>query len=457
MGKNTNDRPAYLTSDDAKYSLGVHRGPMLAKELNESSALEQVESARGLSLQTQKRTRKEKLARHWKRFWCIYLFANIIFLTIFLPIFFLVAIPAISQLVVDKSDLVLVRAAVMQPQPSSIRLTLQSALDLKIALPVRIEPIELDLFVRDRGASSPWGEATIPGMTIKGNTTLGVSDTHTPLQNLSTWVNYVQSVVFQEESTLSIKGTTNSYLGVLKSKVTMNKDVTSPALNQFTGFSISDSGLVARRSDGTNLVGNATLPNPSVLTLEVGTIVLDVKSGDLVIGNATLTDVTLVPGSNTFPLTGILDFGTIFSHLEEVLSSQASLLKTGNLTLDTVTRSVTWNSTRVPYYTEVMSQLTLTANVPIAGLLKNSIHNLIGSSEEISSLLRSSSQNNSISSISSLLNNTGSNNTSSLKSEGSELASKIKSHVAVRDLLRDAHPVKRDMIIDSVAEIYAKL
>jgi hypothetical protein len=116
----------------------------------------------------------------------------------------------------------------MQPQPSSIRLTLQSALDLKIALPVRIEPIKLDLFVRDRGASSSWGEATIPGITIKGNTTLGVSDTHTPLQNLSTWVNYVQSVVFQKESTLSIKGTTNSYLGVLKSKVTMNKDVTSP-------------------------------------------------------------------------------------------------------------------------------------------------------------------------------------------------------------------------------------
>jgi hypothetical protein len=86
MGKSTIDRPAYLTSDDAKYSLGVHRGPMLPKELNESSALEQVESARGLSLQTQKRTRKEKLARHWKRFWCIYLFANIIFLTIFLPV-----------------------------------------------------------------------------------------------------------------------------------------------------------------------------------------------------------------------------------------------------------------------------------------------------------------------------------------------------------------------------------
>ena len=194
-----------------------------------------------------------------------------------------------------------------------------------------------------------------------------------------------------------------------------------------------------------------------MLTLEVGTIVLDVKSGDLVIGNTTLTDVTLVPGSNTFPLAGILDLGTIVSHLGEVISSQASLLKAGNLTLDTVTRSVTWNSTRVPYYTEVMSQLTLTANVPIAGLLKNSIHNLIGSSDDVSALLRSSSDSSGISSISSPLNNTVSNSTSSLKSEGSELASKIKSHAAVRDLLRDAHPVKRDTIIDSVAEIYAKL
>lgn len=116
----------------------------------------------------------------------------------------------------------------MQPLPNSIQLTLQSALDLKIALPVHIEPVKLDLFLRGRGASNAWGEATIPGMTIKGNTTLGVTDTHTPLQNLTTWVNYVHSVVFQKESTLSVKGTTNSYLGVLKSKVTLNKDVRSP-------------------------------------------------------------------------------------------------------------------------------------------------------------------------------------------------------------------------------------
>lgn len=142
---------------------------------------------------------------------------------------FLVAIPAISQLVVDKSNLVLVNAAVMQPRPDSIQLTLESALDLKVALDVRIEPIDLALFVRDSGAGEPWGKAHIDGKVIKGNTTLGTKSTHTPLINETTWYNYVRQVIFQKETALSVRGTTNSYLGVLKSKVTMDKDIVSPS------------------------------------------------------------------------------------------------------------------------------------------------------------------------------------------------------------------------------------
>jgi hypothetical protein len=142
-----------------------------------------------------------------------------------------VAIPAISQMVVDKSDLVLVNAAVLNPRPDRIQLTLQSALDLKIALPVRIEPITLDLFVRDAGPENKWGTASLDGMVVKGNTTLGVSDVETPLTNLTTWVEYVHNVVFKETTPLSIRGTTNSYLGVLKSPVTMDKDVVSPGMS----------------------------------------------------------------------------------------------------------------------------------------------------------------------------------------------------------------------------------
>jgi hypothetical protein len=146
---------------------------------------------------------------------------------------FLVIIPVISQSVVNKADLVLVNASVLNPRPDKIELTLLSALDLKLALPVRIDPITLDLYVRDAGgADDHWGQANLDGKVIRGNTTLGVNNVETPLTNATTWETYVRNVVFEKETPLSVRGTTMSYLGVIKSKVTMDKDIMSPGKSQ---------------------------------------------------------------------------------------------------------------------------------------------------------------------------------------------------------------------------------
>lgn len=46
------------------------------------------------------------------------------------------------------------------------------------------------------------------------------------------------------------------------------------ALNGFAGFAIEGSQLLLPpESDGTNLIANATLPNPSVMTLEIVSVV----------------------------------------------------------------------------------------------------------------------------------------------------------------------------------------
>ena len=142
-----------------------------------------------------------------------------------------------------------------------------------------------------------------------------------------------------------------------------------------------------------------------------------------------------------------------------MLASQASALKTGNLALDTVTRSITWNGTLVPYYTEVMSGLTLTANVAIADLLKNTIHNLLSGNSTITDALDSVGGSSGL--LGDLTNSTGASGTASAAlAESSKLAdmkAKLKSNVAVRDIFKD-HPVqKRDVIVDSLAGMYMKL
>ncbi|KAJ5160595.1 uncharacterized protein N7482_007599 [Penicillium canariense] len=365
-----------MSKAEGNFVLGSNRGAWFSKS-EDDEGLFKTESASGVSL-AKMLTRTEKLRRHWRRFWLVYLVGNVVFLAIFLPIFFLVIIPAVAQLVVNKSTLRLVNAQVMQPKPDSVMMTLQARLDLKLAIPVRIEPVTLNLFERDYGSDNPYAAVDIPGQTIHGNYTLGVSDQFTPIQDLTVWKDFIHQVVFQEETSLALHGKMVAYLGVLKSHVTMNKNIITPTLNQFSGFTMSDATLLLpARDDGTNLIGNITLPNPTVLHFEVGTLNLDVKSGGIPIGNATIKGVTLRPGDNTYPLSGILDLKTVLGNLGDVLTSQASALETGNLSLEAVTSSVVWNGTVVEYYTDVLRQLTLTATIGIADILNNTLSNLV--------------------------------------------------------------------------------
>lgn len=186
-----------------------------------------------------------------------------------------------------------------------------------------------------------------------------------------------------------------------------------------------------------------------MLTIEIGTIILDIYSGSLLIGNATVEDLTLKPGNHTNPITGVLDLKTIIGNLGEVLKSQASALKTGNLALSTVTRSVVWNGTEVPYYTQVMHDLTLTANVGLVSTLKNTLHSLLhpdGSTGNLTSLISSLNLTSAVDEAKATLNSTESN----------AVSSALKRNVHLLDVFKDEHPVKRDAIIDSLAHLYTK-
>ncbi|KAI9934378.1 hypothetical protein ASPWEDRAFT_38053 [Aspergillus wentii DTO 134E9] len=365
-----------LPAKAAKYVLGTHRGPLPSQEGN-GVPLEEVETADTITLEKVQRTKTQNLRRHWARFWCCYTFFSIIFLAIFLPIFFLLIIPAIAQRVVDNSVLLLPEADILEPRPHSAKFTIKSALKLPIGVPVPIDDIALDLWNRDNdNGNGTWAILYIDGKKIDGNTTLGVTDQPTPLNEVE-WQKYVSSVVFEKHARLSVRGTTTAHLGSLKAKVTMNKDIPQTTLNGFDGFSIADTQLLLpARSDGTNLVANATLPNPSVLTLEIGTTVLDLYSGDLLLGNATLDDLFLRPGNHSTPVRGILDLKVLINNLQEVLKSQPEL-KDGYLNLKTIGKSVHWKGELVPYYTNVMKNLTLTARVPVGGLIKNTLHGIL--------------------------------------------------------------------------------
>ncbi|GLA14046.1 hypothetical protein BDQ94DRAFT_171011 [Aspergillus welwitschiae] len=367
------EKKTYLASKEAKYALGTHRGPLPTEGLE----IEHVETANSISLEPVKRTRSQTLRRHWARFWCCYAFWGIIFLAIFLPIFFCVIIPAIAQRVLDNGTLVLVHADVLQPRPNSIMLSINSALNLPISFPVRMDNLTLSLFNRFLPENNTWAKLYMDGATISGNTTLSVDDQFTPL-DVYQWTQYVRSVVFEAHAPLSVKAPVTAYIGKLKSHITLNKDIKQNTLNSFAGFSISDPKLLLpAESDGTNLVANATLPNPSVMTLEIGNTTLNLLSGNLTLGNCTLNNLMLRPGNHSTPVRGILDLGTLIENIGPILSEQSDSIKEGYLSLTAVGANVEYEGVQVPYYTEVMKNLTMTAKVPLGSLVTNTLSGIL--------------------------------------------------------------------------------
>ncbi|UDD60979.1 hypothetical protein AFCA_008364 [Aspergillus flavus] len=355
------DTPSYLTTKAGKYALGAYRGP-LEQQHGDGSQVAHVELTESSTLKG-----NGKIRRHWIRF-C-----------------FTVIIQAISQRVIDDASLVLVEAKVMQPRPESVLLSIQTALRLGVNVPVRLDPNVLHLFNNDQPGNSTYLKVYNDAIVIHGNASIGVQNQPSPI-NPDPWKHYIRSVVFEPHAPLSAFGTTNIYLGKLKSHISLKKDLPQnmsvgakiAALNSFAGFSIEDPKMLfPPRDDGVNLVANATLPNPSVMTIEIGTITMDLKSKDLTIGNATINNLTLRPGNHSTPLEGVVDMHTVTENLLPLLQAQRDSLRSGYLSLDAVTREVEYDGVMIPYYTEVMRDLVLSAKVPVNDLLINSVQGIL--------------------------------------------------------------------------------
>jgi hypothetical protein len=85
-------------------------------------------------------------------------------------------------------------------------------------------------------------------------------------------------------------------------------------LNKLNGFAITNFTILLKpEDDGSNLLGEVYIPNPSVMTLAMGDVVMNLSVDGKPIGNSTISNLTLKPGNNTVPMRSITDQGTVIT------------------------------------------------------------------------------------------------------------------------------------------------
>jgi len=240
-----------------------------------------------------------RIKNHCRRFWwCDLLVLVVIVLVIVLPIIY-VAIPKKAQHDLNESTLEVTSQVVSNPTPDGLHLRLVSTARSFSKFHPRIEGF--------RGALSLEGQAPflyidIPETKADSEVEI-VVDEDLKFPSLESFIAYNQVVMGSEQFKVHLDGKTKLHQkGLSAIDVDYNKVVTMKGLNGLKGLQISDikflSGASEILPDGSNMIGNVTIPNPSVIDLQLGDVTMNLAIDDLAIGTALLPNMNLKPGDN---------------------------------------------------------------------------------------------------------------------------------------------------------------
>lgn len=89
-------------------------------------------------------------------------------------------------------------------------------------------------------------------------------------------------------------------------------------LNKLSGLNITDIKILigsAKLSDGSNMLAKVFIPNPSVMTLDLGNVTMNLAIDTTAIGYAFLPNLLLKPGNNTVDMQAHVDPLTVYDQV----------------------------------------------------------------------------------------------------------------------------------------------
>jgi hypothetical protein len=138
----------------------------------------------------------------------------------------LIIIPAIAQRTVDNTKLLVHSASVLDPKPDTVTFTLDTSLDIPLALKVQTDPLNLSLFNQDDELKEPYLIAPLPILNLKkGTNMINMTQHDTKILNKHQFANLLTTVVYQERFVISVKGSTLGHIGALKASLDLDKNI----------------------------------------------------------------------------------------------------------------------------------------------------------------------------------------------------------------------------------------
>lgn len=115
---------------------------------------------------------------------------------------------------------------IANPNAKNILLSLTASIKLPTPLHVRIDPVPLNLYIKNGSEDSvPYTSFVLPENKLVGNTTLQFEDQQAQILDEKVFAQFVQNAIFSENFVLSVTGQTDVFVGKLKAHIHLTKDI----------------------------------------------------------------------------------------------------------------------------------------------------------------------------------------------------------------------------------------
>lgn len=309
-----------------------------------------------------------RVKRHCARRWWIHL---LIFCVIFLIIALALvygAMPHIAQHGVNESSIEFTALQFLDPSMNTITLNQNATLHSPSMYTPTLDPFNASLYLVTDGVYSaePMTYIQMPSIHALHPESNDTLSQQVPIANLAILTQYATEVLTNENVTTALVGKTKLHEGALPVvTVNYNSSSTYKGLNGLAGFNVTGVKVnVSALAGEPNLSGFAYIPNPSVLTIAMGNVTLNVSTAQAgFVGTTTVNDMTLVPGNNTLPMTGTVN---------QTLLLQ-SLNASGFAILEIIGQSSVYNGVHLTYYEEALKSNVLTLPMNVDQVVKDSL------------------------------------------------------------------------------------
>jgi len=255
---------------------------------------------------------------------------------------------------------------VTDPTPNSVHMKIVNHAHSDSMYHPTLDGFRAALFLEDTLPDiKPFGYIDIPPVKVEKDFIITVDQTM-QIEDMNQFIKYNLLVMGSKEFRVAVRGRTGVHQpGLRKIDVNYNKVITMKGLNKLEGFNVTHFDVkLAPEDDGTNLVGTVSIPNPSLLTIDLGNVTMDLSVDGTPIGQSLLPNLVIKPGDNNVPMRSV-------SNQSAVLKLLTTKYLDGILPVDiSGNSSVNSKGEHLPYFEAAIKSNVMRVKLDVGSALK---------------------------------------------------------------------------------------